>query len=95
MLLSCLLLFEGNHILVICAQNVHQKLSFSGSKCKTFPALGGGGDHPLHRPSTRSVASLPRSGPSEVRGTRIFEPPENFLVTGLPPPPHVRQICIA
>ena len=44
------LLFGGNHIPVIFAQNKYaSETVFSGSKCKILPALGGG--HPLPGPS--------------------------------------------
>ena len=81
---SCPLVFGGNHILVIFAQNMHQKLFFSGSQCKIVPALGGETSSP--RPSlARSLCSL-----AVLLGgllTRIFDsppPPEKkCLVTGL------------
>ena len=45
------LLFGGNHILVIFAQNICIRNCFLGSKCKILPALGEG--HPLPDPPPR------------------------------------------
>ena len=51
------LLFGGNHILIIFAQNICIRNCFSGSNCKILPALGRG--HPLpDPPPARSLRSL-------------------------------------
>ena len=73
MLSSCPLIFGGNHILVIFAQNMHQNLFFR-LKMQNFPALGGGHPDP---PPARSLCSLAvlLGGPL----TRICDTP--------PPPP--------
>ena len=60
--------FGGNHILVIFAQNMHQKLSFSDSKCKNFPAKGGGNLPPRPSPCSSEVRSLGFSNPQKNSG---------------------------
>ena len=63
------LLFGGNHILVIFAQNMHQKLFFRAPNAK-FSLPWEGGTPP--RPSPRSVASLHRKLLSETWKYRSF-----------------------
>ena len=46
------LLFGGNHILVIFAQNIHQKLFFSGSKCNIC-LLGRGNNTIIYKPTNK------------------------------------------
>ena len=79
MLLSCPLAIGGNHILVIFAQNMHQKHFFQVPNAKM--SCPGKGDTrtpppPPPRPSPRSVASLPRSAPRRsAHWTGNFNPP--------------------
>ena len=58
------LLFGGNHILVIFAQNICIRNCFFGLKMQNSPCPGRGTPPP--RPSPRSVASLTRNSPRRL-----------------------------
>ena len=58
------LLFGGNHILVIFAQNICIRNCFFGLKVQNYPCPGRGTTPP--RPSPRSVASLTRNSPRRL-----------------------------
>ena len=61
------LLFGGNHILVIFAQNISTRNCFFGLQMQNFPCPGRG-----DRPSPRSVTTLPHSLLSETWKYRSF-----------------------